>query len=431
MIHMPNFIQSAVESTRHHPPNAEAEFLKHHSREKLSNLLANNNLAAPPSLYQARLETELRIIEDNEFCNYFLIVADYVQWARDNGIAVGPGRGSGPCSLVGFALGITLIDPIKYDLPFERFVNPDRNSLPDFDLEFCDERRDEVIRYIQSTYGDDRVAQISSDDATPLPSRLVICDRPLAGLVDIYTNPESGFPTTKTTLGKIGSVGLVQFNAINRKALTVIQRTVQEIEKSGEAIDIDNIPLDDNSTYHLLSAGEVSYVDSPDKEIFRSTLLETQPDHFNELCAVTALCHPTLQCRIQSYIDRKQNPETASYFHPALIDITKETYGLILYQEQLMHIAQKIAEFSFAQGDLLRRALQRSNVEAICIYKNRFTQGAIKFGMSPVEATDLFKHIELFGQRYFNKSHAVAFATTAYQTAWLKTNYSRHFKTVN
>jgi len=200
MTYMPKFIEPASKIFNEICIDPEAVLLRKLSEEKLINLLTKLDTAAPESVYKERLNAELCILEDKGYCGYFLIVADYVNWAKENGIAVGPGRGSGPCSLVGFALGITGIDPIRYELPFERFVNPERNSIPDFDLDFCDKRRSEVTDYIQSRYGHDRVAQISSDDTRPLPSRIVICDRPLEKIVALYANPETGFPTTKMNM---------------------------------------------------------------------------------------------------------------------------------------------------------------------------------------------------------------------------------------
>ena len=326
--------------------------------------------------------------------------------------------------MLGFVLGITAVDPIRYGLPFERFVNPDKETLADFDIEFCDQRRDEVANYIQSKYGVDRVAQISSDDARPLPSRLVICDRPLSELVPLYSNPESGFPAAKINLSQITSAGLVQFNVINQKALTINQRTVEEARRSGVAIDLDQIPLDDSEAYRLLSKGETSTVAVHDDERYKATLLAVQPDCFEDLCAVIALSQSRLQNFIPQYVEHKRHPDLVRYFHPALESITADTHGLILYQEQLMHIVHKIAGFSFAQGDLFRRALKKSNREAIAVHKIRFINGAKSFGLSSAESTGLFEHLVFSCQWIFNKSHAVAFAMIDYQTAWLQANYN-------
>lgn len=420
MTYMPEFLPSATETSHEYQAKAEAQYLVARSRQKLTTLFHVLDLAAPESVYQARLDAELKILADKGYCGYFLIVADYVAWARNNGIAVGPGRGSGPCSLVGFVLGITGIDPIKYGLPFERFVNPQRDVLPDFDLDFCDQRRDEVSSYIQSKYGAERVAQISSNDNTPLCSRLVICDRPLADLVTLYANPESGFPATTMNMAQIADAGLVQFNVINQRALTVIQQGVHELEKSGSPVDIDNIALDNNAAYRLLCEGEPSNIAELDNEHYKSTLLAVQPDRFDDLCAVIALCQPRSHGNIPVYIQRKRNPELIRYLHPALERITADTCGLILYQEQLMHIANEIAGFSLAEGDTFRRVLNKSSHQAILDYKKKFIDGATNFGLSLTEATGLCEQVAISVRSCFNKSHAVAYALIAYRTAWLK-----------
>jgi len=423
MTFMPKFEQSTAEHSHEYQVRREADLLANQSRIRLSRRLVELNLAAPESVYQSRLEDELQVITEKGYSGYFLIVADYVQWAKDHEIAVGPGRGSGPCSLVGFAMGITNVDPIRYQLPFERFVNPERDSLPDFDLDFCEDRRGEVTSYIQSKYGVDRVAQISSDETTPLPSRLVICDRPLADLVPLYSNPESGFPAAKLTLAQVADAGLVQFNAINQKALTLIQHRVRELRAAGHSVDIDKIPLDDSGAYQLLSAGEESNIAVLDREHYRSILKLVQPNSFAELCAVIALAQSRFQHYLELYIARKNDSSKLDCFHPVLKDITSETYGLILYQEQVMHIARKVAGFTFAQGDLYRRALMRSDREALSIFNRAFVQGAVGFGLPEAEARSLFEHLSLSCRYSFNKSHAVSFATIAYQSAWLKANY--------
>jgi len=428
MTFMPRFIEPSAEFPHQHQIKLEAVLLKERSHEKLTNL--PTQLAAPKSVYASRLEAELRILEDNGYCGYFLIVADYVDWAKANGIAVGPGRGSGPCSLVGFVLGITSIDPIKYNLPFERFVNPERDQVPDFDLDFCAERRKEVSAYIQSKHGVDRVAQISSDDTRPLPSRLVICDRPLAELVTLYSNPESGFPTARMNLAQIASAGLVQFNVINQKALTIIQRVTEKLAIPNTSIEINNIALNDANTYRLLSTGETTNIAELDHEHYKAALIAVQPQRFEELYATLALSYPRLRGYIQTFTERQNNAASIQYFHPALESITAETYGLILYQEQVMHIAHKIAGFPMAEADSFRRALRKSDREAICMQKSKFVDGAINFGLAKSEATGLFEHLAISEPRTFNKSHAVAYAMLAYQTAWLKTNYSDAFAEV-
>jgi len=427
MTYMPNFAQSAIETQPENQQRLEAKLLRKHSHERLSRLLTLHKLAASNATYQTRLEAELQIIEDYAFCSYFLIVADYVRWAKENEIAVGPGRGSGPCSLVAYVLGVTNIDPIEHNLPFERFINPNRNALPDFDLDFCSERSAEVTNYIQSKYGSDRVAQISSEDTTPLPSRLVICDRPLVELTALYVNPDSGFPVAQMNLAQIKDAGMVQFNVIKQKALTVIQKVIKDIEKSGEVIDINKIALDDVNTYRLLSVGEASHTPVLDSDLYVSTLLAVAPIRFENLCAVIALSQTRLQDHIPLFVERSRNPDSVQYFHPAIEPITAETYGLILFQEQVMHIAHQIAGFSLVQSDLFRRAIIKSSHETMSHYKKLFIAGTCDFGLTRLEAVGLFEHVAIAGQRYSNKSHAVAFAMIAYQAAWLKANYPSEY----
>ena len=427
MTHMPKFLQHTAETIGALHINPEAELLKELCQERLTNLLPSLNLAAPASTYEARLASELEIINAKNYSPYFLIVADYVQWAKDKQIAVGPGRGSGPCSLVGFVLGITNIDPIKYDLPFERFVNPERNTLPDFDVDFCDVRRHEVTSYLQSKYGEDKVAQISSANTTPLPSRLIICDRPLDALVSLYPNPESGFPTAKLNLSEIADAGLVQFNAINRKALTIIQRSVEAIVKSGTPIDIHTIPLDNAATYRRLSAGEHSNINELDDYHYTKTLQEVKPSRFEELYAVVALCQPHQHQYIEKYVECKKSQQPIQHAHPALQSITSDSYGLMLYQEQFMHIVNKLAGFTFAQADTYRRALKRPNKVDISQQNHAFINGAVNNGLSEQGATAILEYISEWSLHSFTKAHAVAYASLIYQAAWLSEHYPTEY----
>ena len=430
MTFMPNFVQpsEALASTVH--INLESELLAERSREGLAQLLLKLGGTVRKSAYQSRLESELQIIQKKQVSSYFLIVADYVNWAKDNGIAVGPGRGSGPCSLVGLALGITKIDPIKYGLPFERFLNPERDSLPDFDLDFCDERRGEVTSYIQSRYGADRVAQISSVDNVPLASRLIIADRPLSELVPLHAGNESAVASARITLAQMADAGLVQFNVINQKALTLIQRVVKALAGKNVVVDIDNIPLDDHRSYQLLCRGEVSRTDEMDGSVYKAALLSVQPQHFAELAATIALWFAQQDSHTTEYVTRKSNPEESSAIHPIIEEITKETYGMVIYQEQVMRIAHKVAGYTWGQGDMLRRVLKNQDTHAIGVQKKKFINGAIGFGLPPTEAVQLFEKIESAAHLYFNKSHAVAYAMIAYQVAWLKANYATEFESV-
>lgn len=423
MNYMPRFQQPASESVPEYEKLQEAKLLRKLSRDGLSHLLNTLNLAESESIYKKRLEVELSILEEKGFCGYFLIVADYVHWAKDNGIAVGPGRGSGPCSLTGFALGITSVDPIKYKLPFERFVNPVRAAVPDFDLDFSEDRYTQVTEYIQARYGTDQVAQISSDEMTPQPARLVIGDRPLEDLIPVYRIPKSNFLATTMTVSQVANAGLVQFNVIKQKAITINHRTICDLEKSNTLIDINNIPLDDKDAYALLSAGEVPNFDLFDTEHYVSSLKTVQPDRFEHLCALIALCYPRLHGTLSLYLEGKQNPDLVKYYHPALKSLTEDTYGIILYQEQLMHITNEISGFTMSQGDIFRRTIKKPTHEAMSKQRNMFVDGSMENGFSKIEAMGLFEHIAMSGRNTFNKSHAVAYAMIAYQTAWLKVNY--------
>lgn len=424
MTYMPQFKLPATIFSDESQTHIEAELLRQLSSAGLSRLHSTHNLAASKSVYTDRLEAELQILEQRGYCSYFLIVADYVRWAKDNGIAVGPGRGSGPCSLVGYTLGITRVDPIKYKLPFERFINPDRNTLPDFDIEFCNKRFEEVAAYIQTKYGSERVAQISSENRTPQHSRLVIGDRPLADLVPVYANPESQFLVTELTTRQVKAAGLVQFNVIDQPALRELQNSVQRLASSAIQINLDHIRLDDQGAYHLLSAGETSHISLLDGEPYTSILKSVKPNRFEELCAVVALCYPNLRGKVSHYTERKHNPELIEYFHSTLESVTAETYGIILYQEQLMDICQQISGFSLSKGDCFRRALKNPAKEKLFIYRKQFIDGAIESGLAKDDATSLFEYVALAGRDTFNKSHAVAYAMMAYQSAWLKSNYA-------
>ena len=422
MTYMPKFIPSDTECAT--DKYTEAELLGERSHEGLSRILAKHNHCATEAAYVNRLEAELKIIDDKSFSSYFLIVADYVNWAKNNNIAVGPGRGSGPCSLVGYALGITSIDPIRYQLPFERFVNPDRETLPDFDLEFCEYRRDEVTNYLQSKYGADRVAQLISSESIPLPSRLIIGDRSLAELVTLSSSKGMEIPTAELTVAQLVNTGLVQFNVINEKSVTEIQRKLQALENIGIIIDINNIPLDDNSAFQLLITGEKPNIPVHDSNGYQSTLVAVQPRNFAELCAVIALSYCSSHNHLSLYMDRKQNPRSTPSAHPAFQRITAETYGCILYQEQIMQIAQEIAGFTLAQGDLFRRVLKNNPADGVSAYKKKFIEGATRSELTRDEATDLYELIRSHSPYAFNKSHAVCYALIAYQSAWLEVNYT-------
>ncbi len=430
MNYMPNYVQSSPEPPPELRIQIETVLLRERSVNGLSRRCGSQNEIT--SKYKTRLESELQLIESKGYCSYFLIVADYIQWAVENNIAVGPGRGSGPCSVIAYSLGITNIDPIKYRLPFERFVNPERNIAPDFDLDFCSERCSEVTRYIQSRYGTDRVAQISSDCIIPLPERLIISSQPLADVVPLYKNPTSGIPATTLNLKQVAAHGLIQFNAIQQKALSVIQRAVSEIRKSGIELDINHINLNDKYTYRQLSLGNICEISNYDPPLFKQNLIEIQPENFNQLCAAIALYQPHLKEIVPQYLKQKQNPDAPGrHTHPFLQRITKETYGIVLYQEQLMDIAHEIAAFSYAKGDSFRRVLAKTDSKAIEQYKSEFISGATNSGLSLHEAKNALEVVMKSSQRLFNKSHAVSYALLTYQAAYLEANFPEQYHAVN
>ena len=427
MTYMPAFLTTNISKPLENPSQAEVSLLREYSQQGLTRRIQAHQLTADTHRYEARLASELDVLEQAGCCGYFLIVADYVLWAKDNGIAVGPGRGSGPCSLTAFALGITDIDPIQHSLPFERFMNPEVCPVPDFDIEFCAQRSGEVVSYLQQKYGTDRVAQISTDNSPLLPARLVIGDRPLTDLVTISPDPASGFPATGLTVSQIAEAGLVKFNVIGQGALSVIDRTVKHLANNGVHIHLSNLDIDNRATYQLLCKGEPSNIDILDGSSYQHALTTIQPQQFEQLRDAVTLSQPCMQRFINDYLQRKQQPESIDYLHPLLKSVTASTYGLILYQEQLMHIAQRVAGFSLTQGDLLRRALQKDNQKSISLHRQRFIHGAVKRTLSPAEADTIFDSVSARAQHLFNQSHAIALAVIAYQGAWLKANHRQEY----
>lgn len=413
MIYMPNYHRSIADCSHDWHRDEEARFLGEWSREVLSRLLKRIEPAAPDAVYHERLEDELRLIEAHGHCGYFLIVADYVGWAKDSGIGVGPGRGAGPCTLVGFALGITTVDPVRYGLPFERFFNPLRGVAPDFDVDFCAARRDEVRHYILHRYGRDRVAQISSDDGVPLMSRLVISNCSLEQLVPMEHVADTAFPTTSVNMAQAAAAGLVRFNVINQQGITLLQQAQVRRGVSADAVPMEDVALDDSRVYQALCSAGSSGIEMLEHD-YQFTLQAVQPDRFSDLCAVIALSYRQ-HASIAPFVARKAQRASCDAHHPSITHITAETYGLILYQEQVMHIANHVAGFTFAQGDLLRRACRSENRNAIDHYQCEFISGAQCNGLSTIEATALFKRIKKAGKESFNKSHAVAYAKLAYQ----------------
>ena len=450
---------------------------------------------------QERLEFELGVIASMGFAGYFLIVADFIQWAKAQGIPVGPGRGSGAGSVAAWALTITDLDPLQFDLLFERFLNPERISMPDFDIDFCQEGRDRVIEYVRREYGDDRVAQIitfgklqaraavrdvgrvlgmpfgqvnriaeliPNNPAKPVTLKeavdgeprlqqmrdddesvrrlleialqleglyrhasthaagVVIGDRPLIELVPLYRDPRSEFLVTQYSMKHVEQAGLVKFDFLGLTTLTILERAVGFLRDLGMSVDLARLKLDDIKTYEMLGRGDAGGVFQFEGQGMRDALRQMRPDRFEDLIALGALYRPGPMANIPDYCRRKHG-EAWEAPHPLLHDLLKETYGIIVYQEQVMQIAQVMAGYSLGAADLLRRAMGkkiRSEMEA---QRKIFMDGAIGRGIDPVKAEEVFDLMAKFADYGFNKSHAAAYALVAYQTAWMKANHPEVF----
>jgi len=452
--------------------------------------------------YHERLEFELGVIVSMNYAGYFLIVADFIQWAKAQGIPVGPGRGSGAGSLVAYALTITDLDPIRFGLLFERFLNPDRVSMPDFDIDFCQERRDEVIRYVQKKYGREQVAQIitfgtlqargvlrdvgrvlqmpygqvdklcklvpqnvlnpitlgraiedeprlqAARDADPVVRRafdiaqklegltrhasthaagIVIGDRPLNELVPLYRDPKSLMPVTQFNMKWVEPAGLVKFDFLGLKTLTVLDRAAKLVRRRGIDIDLSNLPLDDAKSYDMMARGETVGVFQVESAGMRRALIDMRPDRFEDIIALVALYRPGPMANIPTYCARKHALEQADYIHPKLEPILRETYGVIVYQEQVMQAAQVLSGYSLGEADLLRRAMGKKIRSEMKAQRERFVSGAVERGVTASQAEAIFELLERFADYGFNKSHAAAYALVAYQTAYMKANYPVEF----
>ena len=462
---------------------------------------AAREVAAQP--YRERLAYERAMIVKMGFDGYFLIVADFIQWAKAHGIPVGPGRGSGAGSLVAWALTITDLDPLRFGLLFERFLNPERVSMPDFDIDFCQDRRDEVIRYVQNEYGADRVAQIITFgklqaravvrdcgrvlgmpygqvdricklipqnpanpvslqqaidgeavlrqmmDDDPAIARLmdialkleglyrhasthaagvVIGDRPLVEMVPLYRDPRAPLPATQFNMKWVEQAGLVKFDFLGLKTLTVLQRAC-DLVANGRAttIDIGAIPLDDMKTYGMLTRGETIGVFQLESVGMRDAVRGMRPDRLEDLIALVALYRPGPMENIPRYNACKHGKEKPDYLHPTLEPILKETFGVMVYQEQVMQIAQVMCGYSLGQADLLRRAMGKKDKSQMEALRKSFVEGAVKRGVEDAKASHIFDLVDKFAGYAFNKSHAAAYALVSYQTAWLKANYPVEF----
>jgi len=483
---------------------AEAAELRRQSIEGLDKRLARIGLAEgyTEADYRERLKVELDIIENMKFPGYFLIVADFIKWAKDHDIPVGPGRGSGAGSLVAYALTITDVDPLRFSLLFERFLNPARVSMPDFDIDFCQDRREEVIRYVQKKYGREQVGQIitfgslqaraalrdvgrvlempyglvdricklvPNNPANPTPlnkaieeeprfneevekepaigrlldiaqkleglyrhasthaAGIVIGDRPLSQLVPMYRDPRSDMPVTQFNMKWVEQAGLVKFDFLGLKTLTVLKTAVGFIAKRNITIDLEALPLDDQPTYEMLSRGETVGVFQVESAGMRKALIGMRPDRIEDIIALVALYRPGPMENIPVYNARKHGEEEIASIHPKIDDLLAETQGVIVYQEQVMQIAQVLAGYSLGEADLLRRAMGKKIKEEMDKQRVRFVEGAVERDVSKPQADMIFDLLAKFANYGFNKSHAAAYGIVSYQTAYLKAHYPVEF----
>ena len=482
----------------------ETAELRRRAGEGLEKRIAAHGLAPGHTIetYRERLDFELNVIAGMQYAGYFLIVADFIQWAKAKGIPVGPGRGSGAGSLVAYALTITDLDPIRFGLLFERFLNPERVSMPDFDIDFCQDRRDEVIEYVQERYGRDQVAQIitfgtlqargvlrdvgrvlempygqvdkltklvpqnplnpvtlaraiadeprlqAERDREPVVKRafeiaqkleglhrhasthaagIVIGDRPLSELVPLYRDPKSGQQVTQFNMKWVEQAGLVKFDFLGLTTLSVLETAVRMLRARGVEVDLSRIPLDDAKSYQILARGEAVGIFQVESQGMRRALVDMRPDRFEDIIALVALYRPGPMANIPTYCARKHGLEQPDYIHPKLEPILKETYGVIIYQEQVMQIAQVLAGYSLLEADLLRRAMGKKIRKEMEAMRERFVSGAVARGIERGQAEAIFELLARFADYGFNKSHAACYALVAYQTAYMKANHPAEF----
>ncbi len=482
----------------------ESEELRQQAHAGLQARLAKNGLVDGYSEqdYITRLEFELSVIIKMEYPGYFLIVADFIKWAKAQEIPVGPGRGSGAGSLVAYSLTITDLDPLRFDLLFERFLNPDRVSMPDFDIDFCQDRRDEVISYVQQRYGVDKVAQIITfgklqarmvtrdvgrvlqmpygqvdrlsklipmNPANPVTLQqaidseprlqeerdrdamvnqlftialkleglyrnasthaagVVIGDRPLDQLVPLYRDPRSSIPATQFNMKYVEKAGLVKFDFLGLKTLTVIDKAQRLIRKRVPGFDASAIPLDDEKTFSMLAKGDTMGVFQLESAGMRDAVRQMHADRFEDLIALVALFRPGPMANIPSYCARKLGKEPVTYLHPILEPILKNTFGIITYQEQVQQTAKEMAGYTLAEADLLRRAMGKKIKSEMDAQRERFVEGAVERGVKRDTAHEVFDACAKFAEYGFNKSHSAPYAYISYQTAYLKANHPVEF----
>ncbi len=452
--------------------------------------------------YRDQLDFELGVIIDMGFPGYFLIVADFIQWAKEQDIPVGPGRGSGAGSVVSWALAITDLDPLRFGLLFERFLNPERVSMPDFDIDFCQDGRDRVIEYVRRKYGADRVANIITfgtlqaravlrdvgrvlgmpyrqvdeickmvpfnparppklqeaidaepdlqemrrDDesvaqlidislkleglyrhASTHAAGVIIGDRPLTELVPLYRDPREGQLATQFSMKYAEAAGLVKFDFLGLKTLTVLQKACELVADRGEEVELDSLPLDDPATYELLGRGDTVGIFQLESGGMRDALRQMKPDSFEDIIALVSLYRPGPMDNIPRYIACKHGEEEPDYLHPDLQPVLEETFGVIIYQEQVMEIAKILSGYSLGGADLLRRAMGKKIKSEMEAQRQVFVNGAVARGVERGRASTIFDLVDKFAGYGFNKSHAAAYALVAYQTAWLKAHYPVEF----
>ncbi|WP_254474149.1 DNA polymerase III subunit alpha [Bartonella sp. B1098] len=499
---LPRFIEQSVNSET--TLEAEDSELLNQAKAGLEMRLKTIGLAEGYTIadYEQRLDYEVSVITRMQFSGYFLIVSDFIKWAKIHDIPVGPGRGSGAGSLVAYALTITDVDPLRFSLLFERFLNPDRVSMPDFDIDFCQERREEVIQYVQKKYGRDQVAQIitfgklqaravlrdvgrvlevpyrqvdyltklipatpgsqveladaikdepkfeEEKKKDPVVGRtldialqleglyrhasthaagIVIGDRPLWELVPMYRDPRSDMPVTQFNMKYVEQAGLVKFDFLGLKTLTVLKMAVDFVARQGIKIDLSNIPLNDEATYAMMARGETVGVFQVESSGMRKALIGMKPDRIEDIIALVALYRPGPMENIPTYNARKHGEEEIASIHPKIDHLIKETQGVIVYQEQVMQIAQVLAGYSLGEADLLRRAMGKKIHAEMQKQRTRFVNGAVAGGVDKEQADIIFDLLAKFADYGFNKSHAAAYAIVSYQTAYMKANYPVEF----
>ncbi len=482
----------------------EAEDLRRQAEEGLKRRLEVHGLAPgfEEKAYYDRLEYELGIIIKMDFPGYFLIVADFISWAKEQDIPVGPGRGSGAGSVVAWALRITDLDPLRFNLIFERFLNPERISMPDFDIDFCQDRRDEVINYVQQKYGEDQVAQIitfgklqaravcrdvgrvlqmpygqvdrlckmiPNNPANPVTlseaiegeprlqeerkndeqvaqlleyglrleglyrhasthaAGVVIGDRPLEQLVPLYRDPRSPMPVTQFNMKWVEKAGLVKFDFLGLKTLTVLQTGVKLLAQRGIEVDLSNLPLDQAETYELLSRGETIGVFQLESSGMKDLIRRARPNNIEDIIALVALYRPGPMENIPKYLASKHGDEQPEFLHETITPIVADTYGIIIYQEQVLQIAQVLSGYSLGEADILRKAMGKKIKSEMDQQKAKFVSGAVENGVDQAQAEFIFELVAKFAGYGFNRAHSACYGLIAYQTAWLKHNHPVEF----